>query len=847
MPDDKRNRMLAKLDKLIGQEGKGQPEAINQAESLVTDINALGSGIQGIITATREQDFVKPGERPPTLPTPPPPIDPSKVALGEQVSRKPEINVEDRLPFLKGRDIDPNLRQPEQSLVTGGDIVTEGETKRENLPFQQRALNQINSTLLQMNLHDSGIGELSREIITPIVAGTKRLQEGGKQLGELKPEGLGNIALGIAGTAFGTAMMPFGLARATGEQLGGKTGGQIAELTSLGLAGGIPLIAGYFAAQGASDIAERLMNGTNLTDKQKETIGEVVGLFAFIGGAKAGSVIKGKISTKLQKSVEKYIDGIPDIVKAEIKPLNQPLRELRKELVTEKTGIQKAKVIKEQEAVKTLKQKEIHNRKRNPKTGQLEKAEPTIEVKKPQVFEDNKTAINKVLDGDASLSTNPLMISKRLTTLVEKGELKKKVSTNTIKEIANEWIANRQKTKVQKFKSIPVEDKTIPGFFGEKTNPSIKDLQKEFPEVNIKGKTYEQVVKDFRTAWEMKKTGVKDAKEIEELGKEGKEKPQEVKISEIKDEPVPNKTVENIKKAQEIVGKDEFTKIATKLSEGKETLLKRTFTEELANDIVKEGKLPDKYKVEVKPKPIEVKENEGANLELLTERGKQHLANLIKSGVDKKIHYAEWSKKMAKEFGDGVKPQLLRAWTQMKKESTPPPLEGEKKVRGFAKSTEKRAIESGLVNEIKNLPEYEPKRDKPRIEEVSKIIENDFERAKRIALGLETHPTVESGFFHEGLRLIAEKNGDANLIIELANSKITVQATEAGQFIQALKDHNPLSSVRAVKEIIKERVSRVKDYTVKKKNIKKEVKAQMKKNNLKFKDWDSFIKSIRCI
>lgn len=259
-----------------------------------------------------------------------------------------------------------------------------------------------------------------------------------------------------------------------------------------------------------------------------------------------------------------------------------------------------------------------------------------------------------------------------------------------------------------------------------------------------------------------------------------------------------------------------------------------------------EGKFltPEQAKIRLsgeKPK----KENAGANLETLTISGSKHLTDLTRSGADKKTTFAQWSKKMVNEFGEGVKPQLLRVWGNVKKE----PAQLEPKVRGFAKSTEKRAIESGLVKEIKDLPTYEPKRDKPRIEKVAEIIANDFERAKRIALGLETHPTVEAGFFHEGLRLVAEKNGDANLIIELANSKINAQATEAGQFIQALKDHNPLSTVKAVKDIIKERVSKVKDAV--KRKVEKEVTASFKKatkkNNLKFKDWDSFIKSIRCI
>ena len=330
MPDDQRNRMLGKLTELIRREdeAKSLPTADELAQGLMTTIGVVGDIAEREPIRLRNQTTTQESTRQPagdvlTFQEMRTDLNPNLRIAQEQFGKKPGgITNIDKLPFLK--DIDPELRQPQQFLTETGDIVTEGEPKRKDLTFQQRALNQINSTLLKLNLHDSGIGELSREIITPIIAGGYRVREGQLQARELKAEGLGNIALGIAGIGFGTFMMPFGLARATGEQLGGETGAKIAELTSLGLAGGIPLIAGYFASTGATGLADKLMEGSDLTDKQIETVQDVVGLTAFLGGVKAGAKIKGKVNAKLQAKLEKYHDGLPVIVKADIKPLTQP-------------------------------------------------------------------------------------------------------------------------------------------------------------------------------------------------------------------------------------------------------------------------------------------------------------------------------------------------------------------------------------------------------------------------------------------------------------------------------------------------------------------------------------------
>lgn len=69
-----------------------------------------------------------------------------------------------------------------------------------------------------------------------------------------------------------------------------------------------------------------------------------------------------------------------------------------------------------------------------------------------------------------------------------------------------------------------------------------------------------------------------------------------IKISEIKDTTPVTSTVEQIKKAQEIIGEDTFKQIATEITKDKDPFLQGVFTEELANKIVQEGKLPDEYK-----------------------------------------------------------------------------------------------------------------------------------------------------------------------------------------------------------------------------------------------------------
>ncbi|MCK5023918.1 MAG: hypothetical protein KAS04_07110, partial [Candidatus Aenigmarchaeota archaeon] len=301
------------------------PTAPELAQGLMTTIDVLTNLVEDKPMKLQDQITIQESVKQPIGELQQPP-DINRSILQQQLLKKPEFEptIAERLPFLD-RDVSTKLplyRPPERSFTKEGTVETKGQPKAKDVSFHQRAMNQINSTLLKMNLHSSGVGDLSRELLTPIVAGINRMGEGDL----VTPEGLGNIALGIAGTAFGTFMMPFSIARATGTQLGGETAGKVAELTSLGLAGGIPLIAGYFASQGATGLANNLMEGKNLTEKQRETIEEVVGLFAFIGGAKVvGKGIRTVktytgTSPELYKKVLDYTKSIDKQVRESLRP-----------------------------------------------------------------------------------------------------------------------------------------------------------------------------------------------------------------------------------------------------------------------------------------------------------------------------------------------------------------------------------------------------------------------------------------------------------------------------------------------------------------------------------------------
>jgi hypothetical protein len=182
------------------------------------------------------------------------------------------------------------------------------------------------------------------------------------------------------------------------------------------------------------------------------------------------------------------------------------------------------------------------------------------------------------------------------------------------------------------------------------------------------------------------------------------------------------------------------------------------------------------------------------------------------------------------------------------------PIEGtgETKTRGLSKSTEASAIAAEITDQIKDLPEYNVLENKPQIEKASRIVYSDWNNAKQMALGNVRAPNdVLPEFVYQAVKSKALKEGDINTLTELAqSSKLSSEATVMGQRIQALGVKDPLDPVKAMRDIIKTREGqhtlRGQDVVKMKEEGYQQIKKELKRNNPKVNEWQSFLEGIRC-
>ncbi|GJQ44055.1 MAG: hypothetical protein JETCAE03_35530 [Ignavibacteriaceae bacterium] len=533
---------------------------------------------------------------------------------------------------------------PKETMTVTGDIVTEGEPKKEDLTFGQRGLNQINDLLLGLNQQNTGFGEVVRQLGTPIASGILRTRQAMQPTDDITeiPSKMVDLPLGIASTAFGTLMTPFSAIKLGVTEVGGETAGKISEIGSLLLAGGVPLVAGYFAAEGSHTLAEKILDGSELSPKDQERILEATGLISFVLGHKVTDKTIKSTNKKLQKKVEGYLDGIfPEqkrLKTVTIDDIKRELQGIKKEKISELIRKDTERVLDKQDeytlteqipkedirGADVLSQQQI-NKIVNPEVKPIETLleTPKVESKTPQrdLLNSNKQAIKEILDSDPSLSGSPRAISKRLTSSVEQGKLPKKVSLETIKTLANEWVQNRPKPKEQKvdLPETPLEEIKLPGFYGKNTSPTVGYILKDNPE--------------FRPLVE----GLKDPKEIyDKLNSaliEKRKKPET---------PVEEAQVEQPK--QEIKPDDI---ISSAIEEAFNTDIK-ALREELANA----------KKESLKRSPSLLG---GGQAEIMVVYAKMG-AYYLRQGAQ---NFDTWAKEMIKEVGDEVRPYLRPIWQNL--------------------------------------------------------------------------------------------------------------------------------------------------------------------------------------
>ena len=191
----------------------------------------------------------------------------------------------------------------------------------------------------------------------------------------------------------------------------------------------------------------------------------------------------------------------------------------------------------------------------------------------------------------------------------------------------------------------------------------------------------------------------------------------------------------------------------------------------------------------------------------------------------------------------GLKPNDIYSKAQEKV----PVVEPEIKKSKLGLRIEQEMVNEGLVKELKGLPEYEKMNLNEQSQLATDLINTDFEKAKRIAMGREMPEgklLPESVYI--AMKKFAKKNNDNELRIQLARSHTVSEATFMGQRIRALGENDPNDPVKIIRDISQARAKRAKvtkkELTAEEKKIQSEIK-KVKKSE---EDLNNFIQSIIC-
>jgi len=166
------------------------------------------------------------------------------------------------------------------------------------------------------------------------------------------------------------------------------------------------------------------------------------------------------------------------------------------------------------------------------------------------------------------------------------------------------------------------------------------------------------------------------------------------------------------------------------------------------------------------------------------------------------------------------------------------------------KKIQKETIEKGLIDDFKNIPEYEKINLKDQAARVAKLINEDPEKAVRIALGKEL---PEGDLLPEsvliGVKNQALKDGNTDLLIKLATEETGVAkgTTLLGQRIKALDEGLEDDAFRNIRRVVE---NRKKNLTAKAEKTAKEVRSKARKTIQEAKpnkyDWQNLIAEIAC-
>lgn len=164
----------------------------------------------------------------------------------------------------------------------------------------------------------------------------------------------------------------------------------------------------------------------------------------------------------------------------------------------------------------------------------------------------------------------------------------------------------------------------------------------------------------------------------------------------------------------------------------------------------------------------------------------------------------------------------------------------------LAKRTEAEALAEGMIDEgWDSLVSYKTKPEwmKTQSEKAVKFVNENWEKAKKIALGEEAAPEgIEEGFIWKAVKLRAFANGDNDLVYQLATeSGVPELGAKLGQRIKAFDDssntEDPEVAIREVGKFRKEKNKRQGKKTVSVKKIK-ELKEKLDEAEAKLREYE---------
>ena len=187
--------------------------------------------------------------------------------------------------------------------------------------------------------------------------------------------------------------------------------------------------------------------------------------------------------------------------------------------------------------------------------------------------------------------------------------------------------------------------------------------------------------------------------------------------------------------------------------------------------------------------------------------------------------------------------------------SAPAEGTGKTKTMGLAEGVEAKAIENKLTKGFEDLPEHGVLNMKEQATLVTAALRKDPQTARRVAMGEipSPDPRITPEAFFVAVENKAIREGDAATLHALAtDSKLVSEATGMGQRIRTLKERDPNSPTKVIREVSKAREEVAKKNLGKepvekvKQKIVKDIKKSIKEHTPTIDEWTSFLKELEC-